>query len=92
MDSVYLFRHQHGGFDSSMVFATKPTDEQMAALNARADATFGPGWSLAVEVPLLTDATVLNFETSNADSEDPGTANLGIEYSLSATGTVTEAP
>jgi hypothetical protein len=93
MSSVWLFRHQHCGFDSSIVFATKPTDEQMAALNAIADSRDRPGWAIAVEVELVIDGTVPVREI-NTTSGEPVNANeiaakVG-QYTMSAVGTVEE--
>jgi hypothetical protein len=67
MQSAFIFRHQHGGFDTNFVFSKQPTDEQMSILSARADAIYGPGWSLASEVNVIDDDTV-----PDVDVPEPG--------------------
>lgn len=80
MEKVFIFRHQHGGFVTSPVFKFKPTDDQLEALAAIADAQHGPGWAMACEVDLIVDNTVPEVGTTGSGA---GSGDEGGQVSLS---------
>lgn len=86
---AYVVRHQKAGHHALDVFALPPTDEQVAAIKARLDASHGSGWARAVPVTLhVPDELAAHFEpvptsppVQEAASPDGG-----------ATGALVEAP
>lgn len=89
MPVAFIFRHQHGGFDTSHVFLSRPTDEQMAALSARADSIHGVGWAIASEVTLIDDDTVPDVAVANTYTGDAGNSGkASVEYVCSGSGSV----
>jgi hypothetical protein len=80
MSKAYLFRHQHGGVDTTIAFASTPTVEQMQALNDKADAIYGVGWAMPVEINIIDDATVPVFDQPGAaQGDNPGAASTQID-------------
>lgn len=66
---AYLVRHQHGHVNEQVVFLKPPTDEQVKAVLSHDDERYGKcdaSWSQqparVMEVTLITDSTVPNFE------------------------------
>lgn len=89
---AFLFRHQHGGFDATRVFLREPTDDQMAAMNARADELYGSGWAIASPIEVIEDDAVPTFDTGEPGAaSEPGSASIGAPlYSMGAVGHVEE--
>jgi hypothetical protein len=79
MATAYLFRHQHGGVLTRFAFLHPPTDEQMAALGANADAIYGIGWATAVEIEIVEGDAVPELEPVESGSGEPGAGIAGAE-------------
>lgn len=58
--SVYVLRHQHGGYLVQNIFASVPTDAQMEASGIEADKIFGKGWIRVYEVAFLDENEVVS--------------------------------
>lgn len=85
-----MFKHQHGGVVASRVFANPLTDAQMQAMNDYADGIWGRGYGSQIEVEMVDDDAVPEFETAQL----AGSANHAEvpQYIISGTGHVEEAP
>lgn len=91
MAKVYMVRHQRAGIVTSHVFASPPTEEQVAPIVAECERLHGrEGWVKIHEADLLLLTEVPVFpERAPASGQENGAAVpvVGIE----GTGTVTPA-
>ena len=73
---AYVVRHQKAGHHALDVYARPPTDEQVASIKARLDASHGVGWARAVPVTLhVPDELAGHFEAvPTAPADAPATA------------------
>ncbi len=91
MAKVYLYRHQQAGIVTSHVFASPPTDAQIAPIKAEMERLHGrEGWGMIFEAELMgpEDVPVFPERANNGSVDNVASPALVV---ISGSGTVTQA-
>jgi len=93
MKTIYLVKHQHGGFLPNIAFKNPPTEKQLAAMKAWADGIWGSeGFAEMRECQLLDTDELPQFEPLNSGGvgAEPGSGKaIAGQIVGSGVGTVT---
>lgn len=88
MANVYLFRHQKAGIVTSHVFASPPTDEQIAPMKTEVERLHGrEGWGAIFEAELMGPGDIPVFPERAAGGSRENIASSAAQ-TISGTGTV----
>jgi len=90
MAKVYMYRHQKAGIVTSHVFASPPTEEQMAPIKAEVERLHGrEGWGQIFEAEFVASTDEIpSFPPRDAGGATENKA-AAAELAISGTGTVT---